>query len=286
MGIYGTQSTWAEFFGKGPGGSRARHCVRAWVSGGAVTMACPFCLGLAGISVVCMGFAVIITAGVGIYGEKRDNKCLLLLVRRQCAAMGPTGSGSSPTPAWFATAQYFLVLTASFMVLIVMGAIATFDKGTINDKFSSWWDKYPDAAAKVRRAHACAHVLGWAGLGWGGQSTAASEFMHTCFLPCWNCARVQGQKDFNCCGYADMTDRPVGAWRTSDATALTDTCTLAHSRVLMAAVVCLAQERAGDCATEVPDATQGCKEVGLEYMRTRFVPLFLCTFIFGLCQVR
>lgn len=152
MGIYGTQTTWAEFFGKGPG-----------------------------YSVIALGFAVIFTAVAGIVGERYDNKCLLLL--------------------------YFIVLSASFLVLIIMGAIATFDKGTINDKFSSWWDKYPDAAAK-------------------------------------------GQKDFNCCGYEDMSDRPVG-----------------------------------DCAVEVPDATKGCKEVGLDYMRSRFVPLFMCAFIFGCCQL-
>ena len=45
--------------------------------------------------------------------------------------------------------QYFLVLTLSFLVLIIMGGIATFNNGTIDNKFSSWWDKYPDAAEKV-----------------------------------------------------------------------------------------------------------------------------------------
>ena len=30
-----------------------------------------------------LGVAVIITACAGVYGEKKDNKCLLLLVRRR-----------------------------------------------------------------------------------------------------------------------------------------------------------------------------------------------------------
>ena len=42
----------------------------------------------------------------------------------------------------------------------------------------------------------------------------------------------------------------------------------------------------GNCTQDVPTATQGCKDVGLDYMRKRFVPLFMCAFAFGCCQVR
>ena len=103
---------------------------------------------------MCMGVAVIVTACVGVYGEKQDNKCLLLLVRsaQGAASMARYRLLTCLPPLGAAPLQYFLVLTFSFLVLIVMGAIATFDKGTINQKFSSWWDKYPEAAAKVRRA--------------------------------------------------------------------------------------------------------------------------------------
>lgn len=133
-----------------------------------------------GFMVVGLGVAVVVTALCGLIGAKRDNKCLLLI--------------------------YFMVLSFSFVCMAVMGGIAFFNNSQFNTKFSGWWDKYPDAAAR-------------------------------------------GQSEFGCCGYQNVTDRP-----------------------------------AGNCSLIVPTPTVGCKEKGLEYMRTKFVPLFICAFVFGLAQ--
>lgn len=172
MGIYGTQSVFAEMFGSGPG-----------------------------LGVIAMGFACVLTALCGHFGERRDNKCLLLI--------------------------YFLVLFGALCTLVAMGSLVLFDQATINAKFSGWWDEFPAQAE-------------------------------------------QGQAEFNCCGYADPQDRPVGESppprrappRRADAPRAT-----------------------GGCEVEADADTPGCKQIGLDYMNARFVPLFFLAFFSGLAMV-
>jgi len=59
----------------------------------------------------------------------------------------------------------------------------------------------------------------------------------------------QGQAEFDCCGYADPADRPMA-----------------------------------DCELEADADTPGCKQIGLDYMNARFVPLFLLAFVSGVAM--
>lgn len=82
-----------------------------------------------GTAVVVFGVLTIAVALLGYYGFKKDNKCMMLI--------------------------YFLILMICLLVLVIVGCVALFNGGEINERFSNWWCDFPDSAASGQEEFDC-----------------------------------------------------------------------------------------------------------------------------------
>ncbi len=83
----------------------------------------------AGFALVALGAVVILVAAGGQAGAYYDNKFVLL--------------------------AYFFIVFSAFIVFCVLGGIATFGSGSVNEKFSEFWCSHEADAAKVQEEFSC-----------------------------------------------------------------------------------------------------------------------------------
>jgi hypothetical protein len=104
----------------------------------------------AGIAVV--GALVLAVALLGEYGAWVNNKCLLLMVSGNGLLLAARRSTCLGT-------QYFLVTFSAFVAFVVMGAIATFDSTSVNDRLGRAWCAFPESASRGQEQFNCCGFL-------------------------------------------------------------------------------------------------------------------------------